>query len=624
MHNIPKPADLKHIPRDVMRDMAGRYEIDRQAALTPEMKANLLYVILRMKDPPRQSIILQFVRRINRVYDNELKLGARGGRVPDNLPEGDALLLYLSVPRGWQALRRRLMDNYQAFNRLIRLDTIFPRFNEAIKLLQAYFDYFDKLTHQDPEKVAKAKWTDNRHGVWAKRQGGQDWVRVKREQPFFKRKKRLGISCLQRLKVGRCMAQKSRIDTIRCRNCAIDVRVVSNGNNRQIYDVCGWHAYDPSEPSRFYPAQGGLANPLVVNMTNDHVQAVDPAVPLPLNLANWNGVWDALLRFIVRRGMRDTPEGDQGYDANLGVLGVGYETQMLQLYRDMRIVRTLQALSAEYAALVAAGNQNTPNGQKLWNRMAHFYHKLYNRQVPGPFRVFPPPINPGWFAPNDEFEWDNDFLGGLPHEYDDLEYNYERYPHERKPVVKRKPTLDCPDQAILVWDRLTWLNMPDGTSRIELKQSRLPRAGLGLFAKNEYKRNDVITDYPGLLLTPDDCEQILAAQNPLAGAYVEIQYDDQGEIVWGLSFQDLRRNVRNLAQIGGAAMANDVKQKTELVNAKICPLNVDAGWVHHHRNSPDPAFLAERQGVGLFLVATEDIPAGREILTYYGPTYWRR
>lgn len=79
-------------------------------------------------------------------------------------------------------------------------------------------------------------------------------------RPIRKRRKPVDLhrgegasGCLQRWRDGRCTAQKSRIESTRCRNCASALRVRIASAYRDdnfvysFYPVCKWHSYNPRE-----------------------------------------------------------------------------------------------------------------------------------------------------------------------------------------------------------------------------------------------------------------------------------------------------------------------------------------------------------------------------------------
>ena len=129
---------------------------------------------------------------------------------------------------------------------------------------------------------------------------------------------------------------------------------------------------------------------------------------------------------------------------------------------------------------------------------------------------------------------------------------------------------------------------------VEVKQSLIPDAGKGLFATVAFDKNDYITEYDGFYMSKDEARSLSPRKT------THFRTADSDTVIDG--FKDPMRAVGH----GGASFANDGKRPGSN-NSKFKRV-----W--------DSKFVVYR----VFLVATERIEPGDEILVSYGNNYWKR
>jgi len=122
----------------------------------------------------------------------------------------------------------------------------------------------------------------------------------------------------------------------------------------------------------------------------------------------------------------------------------------------------------------------------------------------------------------------------------------------------------------------------------EVKRSKIPKAGKGLFTKRDIKKGERVIEYLGEIITDKECER--RAEK------------DQFGYVFYISKQkciDAHHTPEFLARY-----ANDAKGLTKVkgINNNACyEVSKNRGWV----------------------IAEKNIKAGSEILVSYGAEYWR-
>lgn len=130
---------------------------------------------------------------------------------------------------------------------------------------------------------------------------------------------------------------------------------------------------------------------------------------------------------------------------------------------------------------------------------------------------------------------------------------------------------------------------------LEVKESRIPGAGNGLFATTDFLRNDVITLYEGESVSRDEALRRLATHSK--SIYRDLVID-------GLKVPEIGR--------GGGSFIND-PQKKSMYNAELVP--VDHPVIKNRKIS---------KAVGVYVRATKWIRPGDEIYVSYGRGGFKR
>ena len=121
--------------------------------------------------------------------------------------------------------------------------------------------------------------------------------------------------------------------------------------------------------------------------------------------------------------------------------------------------------------------------------------------------------------------------------------------------------------------------------KLEVKQSDIPGAGLGLFTTETINKGDKIVEYKGKIKT-----------------WAEAKHDDGNFYIFYVNDQHVIDGATN--KKGLARFINDAKGLTRI---KGVTNNAEFVCV----------------GLRVFVVATKNIPAGSEILVGYGKEYWQ-
>jgi len=142
---------------------------------------------------------------------------------------------------------------------------------------------------------------------------------------------------------------------------------------------------------------------------------------------------------------------------------------------------------------------------------------------------------------------------------------------------------------------------------VEVRTSRIAKAGLGLFATREFVRNDLVTEYDGVIITHADAKR-LRAEN--LSSHIRVLSSMHACI-------DGRNVQPNEKGRGGASFANDPTHNRALVNTKFVQKyseGLATGGVVR-----GGLCVMER----VFLKATADIiKLGEEIYVTYENDYW--
>lgn len=140
---------------------------------------------------------------------------------------------------------------------------------------------------------------------------------------------------------------------------------------------------------------------------------------------------------------------------------------------------------------------------------------------------------------------------------------------------------------------------------LEVKQSTIPGAGLGLFATRTFRKNHAITQYIGVIISAQEARRI-RVQNSLSTSHMASLTST--EII------DASNEIPRKGKPGGV-FANHQKSP----NAYLCvetKTNV-SGRILRYKN--DPRLIAS---CTLWLVANDNIECG-EIFLNYGKQFWR-
>ena len=134
----------------------------------------------------------------------------------------------------------------------------------------------------------------------------------------------------------------------------------------------------------------------------------------------------------------------------------------------------------------------------------------------------------------------------------------------------------------------------------EVRQSSIPGAGRGVFARRAFKRNDIVCYYHGAEVTPSnvkDCAYVLEVS---PGRYID-------------GYQDVRRK-RGVAQIINDYSCFKIdSSRGHLVESEIRAI------ANYLKTSPK---MANVFSCGKIFRATRDIEPGEELFFNYGTRYW--
>lgn len=120
---------------------------------------------------------------------------------------------------------------------------------------------------------------------------------------------------------------------------------------------------------------------------------------------------------------------------------------------------------------------------------------------------------------------------------------------------------------------------------LEVKESQIPNAGLGLFTKVDIKKGEFIVEYKGKITTWKAADH-MDGDNPF------LFYVNEDHVI------DASKNKKSVAKY-----ANDAKGLTKI-----------KGFTNNAE------FYEE--DLKVFILATKNIKAGMEIFVDYGPDYW--
>ncbi len=143
---------------------------------------------------------------------------------------------------------------------------------------------------------------------------------------------------------------------------------------------------------------------------------------------------------------------------------------------------------------------------------------------------------------------------------------------------------------------------------LEIRDSLIPSAGLGLFAAEPIKKNELITEYGGRVMTSATSNWLRLIRQDTHLRSVLLGYQALDSRVDGGIFTHEYYSSNHLA--GGFANESAISAERNAVY-----LN-ERGEGHLH---PSGEVAADR----VFLKATRNIAAGEEILVTYGSTYRR-
>jgi hypothetical protein len=134
---------------------------------------------------------------------------------------------------------------------------------------------------------------------------------------------------------------------------------------------------------------------------------------------------------------------------------------------------------------------------------------------------------------------------------------------------------------------------------VEVRVSRIPNAGNGLFATREFQKNELITEYVGNIIWKDDVESMLKNRKPGEDPTSHVRVLVKG-------FQYVNGNRVPKEGEGGGSFAND-PHPSQVTNAKFIV--------------QEDAKIARGR---IWLKAIKPIVPGDEIVVSYGEDYWIR
>lgn len=171
---------------------------------------------------------------------------------------------------------------------------------------------------------------------------------------------------------------------------------------------------------------------------------------------------------------------------------------------------------------------------------------------------------------------------------------------QKKPAAKKKTWRDYRDAPVLEQDK--------AKRKIEIKQSFIKDAGLGLFATTGFRKGDIITEYDGEVISDTDAKKKRALRDGSDSHIASLTPFHTAIDGRGITATSWGR--------GGGAFVNDTKNN-KFNNAKFATYT-----------PPDSAPFGKDKRTGLpsldhvYLIATRDIEASEEIYAPYENDYW--
>ena len=167
---------------------------------------------------------------------------------------------------------------------------------------------------------------------------------------------------------------------------------------------------------------------------------------------------------------------------------------------------------------------------------------------------------------------------------------------------------------------------PNTFGKVEIKQSGVPNAGLGIFAGVDFQKDDVITEYAGQVLDPTgsaNSERNYDLTIPGEKTFVLRGYTSE-QLMQKLKVETMvkgsRKMVRYAGQIANTCFPCDKDVQTQ--NAEYQSLHVPRKTSGVGARINHIQALNKKRFPRMFVVAKRDIQKGQEIFTFYDYTAW--
>lgn len=186
--------------------------------------------------------------------------------------------------------------------------------------------------------------------------------------------------------------------------------------------------------------------------------------------------------------------------------------------------------------------------------------------------------------------------------------------------------LSTADTFDTIRDRLIVLGGPE--CGLEIRESLIPGAGIGVFATKAFKAREPITEYTGELITHQEAlERRKSGKDTHIIRHIPFAYCIDAKMS-----PDGKRVVTNPAKdlvgrgVGGFVNEGDSKEKRNVcfdhVDSALNLAFFEEADAQYNADAFTPVVLQPLERVK-FLRATRDIAAGEELYTSYGNDYWR-
>ena len=143
---------------------------------------------------------------------------------------------------------------------------------------------------------------------------------------------------------------------------------------------------------------------------------------------------------------------------------------------------------------------------------------------------------------------------------------------------------------------------------IEIKESNIKGAGIGIFATEDIDKGNIITEYSGKIISTEEFDKQYK-ENDVEMNYYTIKYSDKVKIVGDMNSQDIKKCGQLLNDAGTLKDPN----KLDIDNAKEYILTA---------KKTNCEFIKSILNDGLFIISTIDIKKGEELFVHYGYSYW--